>query len=98
MITFRYKDKGTAIHKVNAFCKLAWVVSILVLSLIFNNPIYLLLLFLSTLPIIIAARVWREWASLMKFAFYLCLAIIIIMPWLVIMALTFCGRLRSGFR
>ena len=78
MISFRYKEKGTAIHKLNAFCKLAWVVSILVLSLIFNNPIYLLLLFLSTLPIIIAARVWREWASLMKFALYLCLAIIIV--------------------
>ena len=78
MISFRYKEKGTAIHKLNAFCKLAWVVSILVLSLIFNNPIYLLLLFLSTLPMIIAARVWREWASIMKFAFYLCLAIVII--------------------
>ncbi|GAH87605.1 unnamed protein product, partial [marine sediment metagenome] len=78
MISFRYKEKGTAIHKLNAFCKLAWVVSILVLSLIFNNPLYLLLLFLSTLPIIIAARVWREWASIMKFALYLCLAIVII--------------------
>jgi len=78
VISFRYKEKGTAIHKLNAFCKLAWVVSILVLSLIFNNPIYLLLLFLSTLPVIIAAKVWREWASIMKFAFYLCLAIVII--------------------
>lgn len=78
MISFRYKEKGTAIHKLNPFCKLAWVVSIFVLSLIFNNPIHLLLLFLSTLPIIIAARVWREWASLMKFALYLCLAIVII--------------------
>ena len=78
MISFRYKEKGTAIHKLNPFCKLVWVVSILVLTLIFNNPLYLLLLFLSTLPLIITARVWREWAALMKFAFYLCLAIIII--------------------
>jgi len=78
VISFRYKEKGTAIHKLNPFCKLAWVVSIFVLSLIFNNPIYLLLLFLSTLPIIIAARAWREWASLMKFALYLCLAIVVI--------------------
>ena len=78
MISFRYKERGTAIHKLNPFCKLVWVVSILVLALIFNNPLYLLLLFLSTLPLIIAARVWTEWASLMRFAFYLCLAIIII--------------------
>jgi len=78
VISFRYKDKGTAIHKLNPFCKLGWVASIFVLALIFNNPLYLLLLFLSTLPLIMAAKVWREWASLMKFAFYLCLAIIII--------------------
>ena len=78
MISFRYRDKGTAIHRLNPFVKLVWVAAIFVLSLIFNNPIYLRLLFLSTLPIIIAARVWREWASIMKFAFYLCLAIIII--------------------
>ena len=78
MISFRYKEKGTAIHKLNPFCKLVWVASILVLTLIFDNPLYLLLLFLSTLPLIMAARVWREWASLMKFALCLCLAIIII--------------------
>lgn len=78
MISFRYKEKGTAIHKLNPFCKLVWVFSIFVLALIFNNPLYLLLLFLSTLPVIIAARVWREWASLMKFALYLCLVIIMI--------------------
>ena len=78
MISFRYKEKGTAIHKLHPFCKLGWVASILSLTLIFNNPLYLLLLFLSTLPVIIAARVWREWASLMKFTLYLCLTIIII--------------------
>ena len=78
MISFRYKDKGTAIHKLNPFCKLGWVTSVFVLALILNNPIYLWLLFLATLPLVIAARVWKEWVSIMKFAFYLCLAIIII--------------------
>lgn len=78
MISLRYKDKGTAIHKLNPFCKLGWVTSVFVLALILNNPVYLLLLFLSTLSLVIAAKVWREWASIIKFAFYLCLAIIII--------------------
>lgn len=78
MISFRYKDKGTAIHKLNPFCKLGWVTSVFALALILNNPIYLLLLFLATLPLVIAAKVWREWTSIIKFAFYLCLAIIII--------------------
>jgi len=76
--SFRYRDKGTAIHKLNPFIKLVWVAAIFVLSLLLNHPLYLLLLFLSTLPLMIAARVWREWASIMKFAFYLCLAIVII--------------------
>ncbi len=78
MISFRYKDKGTAIHKLNPFCKLGWVTSVFVLALVFDNPVYVALLFLATLPPVIAARVGREWASVMKFAFYLCLAIIII--------------------
>ncbi len=78
MIRFRYKDKGTAIHKLNPFGKLGWVTSVFVIALILNNPIYLLLLFLATLPLVIAAKVWREWVSIIKFAFFLCLAIIII--------------------
>ena len=78
MISFRYKDKGTAIHRLNPFGKLGWVTSIFVLALIISNPVYLLLMFLATLPLVIAAKVWREWASVMKFAFYLCLAIIVI--------------------
>ena len=78
MISFRYKNKETAIHKLNPFCKLGWVTSIFVIALIINNPFYLLLIFLATLPMVIAARVWREWASVMKYSFFLCLAIIII--------------------
>ena len=78
MKSFRYREKGTAIHRLNPFCKLAWLVSIFVLALIFNNPIYTFLLFLSTLPLVIAARVWREWVAIMKYALYLCLAIIVI--------------------
>jgi len=78
VISFRYRDKGTAIHKLNPFIKLVWVAAIFVLSLVFNHPLYFLILFVSTLPLVIAARVWREWASIMRFALYLCLAIIII--------------------
>ena len=78
MISFRYQDKGTVIHKLNPFCKLVWIGSILVFALIFDNPLYILLLFLSTLPLIIAAKVHKEWLSLMKFTVYLCIAIIII--------------------
>ena len=78
MISFRYKEKGTIIHKLNPFCKLAWVGSIFILALILNNPLFLLLLFLSTLSVVIAAKVWKEWTSFMKLALYICVAIVII--------------------
>jgi energy-coupling factor transport system permease protein len=47
-------------------------------ALLFNNPIYTALLFSLIIPVIIAAGVWREWISLMKIAFLLCTAIILI--------------------
>lgn len=78
MISFRYRDKGSAVHQVNPFSKLAWGGSILVLALLFDNPLYLLLLLLSTLPLVMAGKVWREWASLMKLSLYLALLIIVI--------------------
>jgi len=78
MISFRYRDRGTAIHKLNPIIKLVWVATIFILSLIFNHPLYLLLLFLSTLSLVMAAKIWKEWAAIMKFAVCLCLAIVII--------------------
>jgi len=76
--SFRYRDKGTPVHKLNPFAKLAWTGSILILTLILNNPLFLLVLFLSTLPVVKVARVWGEWRSFMKLTLYLCAAIIII--------------------
>ena len=78
MISLRYREKGTVIHRLNPFCKLAWVVSVFVVALVLDNPLFLFLLFLSTLPLVITAKLWREWTSFMKFAIYLCLAIIVI--------------------
>jgi len=78
VISFRYRDKGTVIHRLNPFSKIAWVVSVFVAALVLDNPLFMLILFLSTLPFVAAAKVWREWASFMKHALYICLAIIVI--------------------
>ena len=78
MTSLRYQDRNSAIHRLNPLAKLVWGGGILVLSLLFNNPLYVLLLFLAVLPLIAAARVWREWASVMKLSLYLCAAIIVI--------------------
>lgn len=78
MISLQFKDKGTGIHKLNPFVKLTWLISIFVLALVFNHPLYLLLLFLATLPPVVAAKAWREWLASMRFVLYLCLAIVVI--------------------
>jgi energy-coupling factor transport system permease protein len=78
MISFRFKDKDTPIHRLNPFCKLVWVASILVLALIFDHPLYILLLFLSTLSLVAVAKIWREWASAMKLVLYLGIFIVVI--------------------
>lgn len=78
MRSFRYQDKGTPIHRLNTFCKLGWITSILVLSLVLDSPLFLLAVFLSTLPLVKAARVWSEWLSAMRLALYLSAAVILI--------------------
>jgi energy-coupling factor transport system permease protein len=50
----------------------------MLLVLIFNNPVYIAAFFPATILFIFAAGVQREWFSLMKIAFYLCAAIIVI--------------------
>lgn len=77
MISYSYKNKDTVIHRLNPFCKLAWIASIFILALLFNHPIYLLLLFLSTLPLVIAAKIWKEWVSFMKFAIFICILVVL---------------------
>jgi energy-coupling factor transport system permease protein len=73
-----YRDKGTVIHRLSPLVKLAWGGGLVVLSLIFNHPVYILILFLSIIPLVRLARVGREWASTLKLALWLGLSIVII--------------------
>ncbi len=78
MISFRYSQKDSVIHRLNPFCKILWLVSILVLSLIMDHPLFLLLILLSTLPVVLSADIMKEWLSFMKFVPFLVMAIIVI--------------------
>jgi energy-coupling factor transport system permease protein len=71
-----YKYMNTAIHKLNPYCTVVWLGGILILSMIFDDPVYLMLLFLSTLPVVMLARVEERWLSFMKFTLFLCLMIV----------------------
>jgi energy-coupling factor transport system permease protein len=50
----------------------------MLLAVIFEHPLYLMLFFLSTLPVIALAQAWREWASLMRFMLWMSVAIVLI--------------------
>jgi energy-coupling factor transport system permease protein len=78
MVSFTYRDKGTLIHRLNPYYKLAWFVGIVVLALLFDHPVHLLLLFISTMCLIMAARVGREWASLLPLMLPLFLTLVFI--------------------
>jgi len=76
--SFKYQNKGTVIHRLNPLVKLAWGSDILVLSLIFNDPLYILILFLSVLSLVPVARIGREWASAMRLSLWLGASIVVI--------------------
>jgi len=76
--SLKYQDKGTVIHRLNPLVKLAWGSSILVLSLIFDNPLYILLLFIVILSLVAVAKIWREYASVMRMSLWLGTSIIVI--------------------
>jgi len=78
MRSFRYRDRGTPVHRLNPFTKLAWLGSIIVLALILDHPFFLILLFVAMLPVVKVARVYGDWRSSMKITAYLCGAIILI--------------------
>jgi len=78
MRALNYRDKDTVIHALSPLVKLAWGGGLVVLSLIFNHPVYILILFLSIIPMVKLAGVGREWASALKFSLWLGLSIIVI--------------------
>ncbi len=78
MLDYKYQDRDTVIHRLTPWSKLGWIASLVLLAVIFDHPVYLFLLFLSTIPVIAAARLTREWASLMKYCLFLCLAVVLI--------------------
>jgi energy-coupling factor transport system permease protein len=77
-VSFRYQDKNTVIHRLNPFAKLAWVGSITLLAVIFEHPLFLFFLLLTTLPAVFLAKAWREWVSLIRFVVYMAIVIIVI--------------------
>ena len=80
MMNYTFISKDTLYHRLNPLCKIAWSVAVVVVALVFDNPVYLALLFLTTVLIAVYARIFREWASYMKYSIWFCMLIILINP------------------
>lgn len=73
-----YYDKKTVVHRLHPACKILWVLGVLFGSIIIEDPILLLLLFLSTIPFAILGKITKEWFSFVRLALWLSLIIILI--------------------
>ncbi|MBN1856312.1 MAG: energy-coupling factor transporter transmembrane protein EcfT [Dehalococcoidia bacterium] len=76
--SFSFEDTGSGIHRLSAFVIPAWVVTVMTASLVLQHPVFLAGVFLSSIPLAVAARVLRRWAHSMKYMGLMCVAIIII--------------------
>ena len=73
-----YQDKKTPVHRLHPVCKIIWVLAVLAGSILINDPILLVLLFISTIPFVIIGKIVKEWGSFVKLALWLSIFIAII--------------------
>lgn len=73
-----YREKDNLIHKLHPFTTVAFVGVVLLLSLIFSHPFYLLGLFLAVGTVIIAAGNYPEWKGYLKLSLAMIAVIMII--------------------
>jgi energy-coupling factor transport system permease protein len=75
---FRYQHQDGAVRRLSPFCKLAWVLSVMIAALLFEHPLYLAALFLATVPMALMASIGRQWLSLMLLSSLIGLGIMIV--------------------
>ena len=74
----RYQNKETVIHRLNPIVKLTWGTILIILSLLFDHPLYILALFIPLVLAIKSAGIWQEWVSMLKPTLWLGISIIVI--------------------
>lgn len=73
-----YRDTGSRIHSLHPYVITAFVLSVFSASLVTANIWYMCLLLMVTVIVAVFAKILRNWASVMRFALYLSLSILII--------------------
>jgi len=73
-----YRDTGSRIHKLHPYVMSAFSISIFLSSMLTESILYLSLLFIITVAVAASARIIRVWSSMIRFAIYLSLSILVI--------------------
>jgi energy-coupling factor transport system permease protein len=71
MRALTYRKRNTAIHRLNPVAKLAWGGGLVVLGLLFENPLYIILLLGAAVLMARLAGVRREWTPVFKLGLWL---------------------------
>jgi len=66
MLELVYKRKRSIFHDSSPFLKMAWLFSIVMISVLFEHPIILFILFLSSFLVALVSKVFSDWAKVMK--------------------------------
>jgi len=77
-LNFSYREGATAVHGLNPVVKLIWAVSIVIMAMIIDHPLVLGLIFLSTVPMAVAAGVQREWSVFIRLALWMGIIVVLI--------------------
>lgn len=73
-----YRPGSNDLYRLNAYARLMWSLGVIVLCLIFNSPVYLLILLASIVIIISSAGLLKEWMTVFKLGIWMGITIIII--------------------
>jgi len=66
MLELVYKRKRSVFHDASPFLKMSWLFSILMISVIFEHPVILFVIFLSSLIMALVSKIFSDWAGVMK--------------------------------
>jgi energy-coupling factor transport system permease protein len=73
-----YRPGNSNLYRLNAYARLLWSLGVIVLCLIFNSPVYLLILLVSVVIIVNSANLLKPWTTILKLGIWMGITIIII--------------------
>lgn len=73
-----YRDTGSRIHRLHPYVMSAFSISIFLSSMLTESIPYLSILFIITVAVAASARIIRTWSSMIRFAIYLSVSILVI--------------------